>query len=116
MKTSIADALKRLPGPATAQYPEGAPSVAMMAGGTMTLKVFTPSTNADGLDRQQPHDQDELYLIHSGSGQILLGDQHFDAAAGDAFFVSAGVTHRFENFTSDFVTWVVFYGPTGGEK
>ena len=116
MKTSIAEALKRLPGPVTAQYPEGAPSVAMMSGGPMTLKVFTPGSNADGRDRQLPHDQDELYLIHSGTREIIIGEQRFSAAAGDAFFVAAGVVHRFENFGKDFVTWVVFYGPTGGEK
>jgi hypothetical protein len=23
--------------------------------------------------------------------------------------------HRFEDFTEDFATWVVFYGPEGGE-
>jgi hypothetical protein len=24
--------------------------------------------------------------------------------------------HRFEEFTDDFYTWVIFYGPDGGEK
>ncbi len=26
-----------------------------------------------------------------------------------------GAPHHFENFTKDFVTWVVFYGPQVGE-
>jgi len=30
-------------------------------------------------------------------------------------FVEAGVEHRFEDFTDDFETWVVFWGPQGGE-
>jgi len=30
-------------------------------------------------------------------------------------FVPAGVEHRFEHFSEDFSTWVVFYGPRGGE-
>jgi hypothetical protein len=30
-------------------------------------------------------------------------------------FVPAGIEHRFIKFTEDFVTWVVFYGPKGGE-
>ena len=30
-------------------------------------------------------------------------------------FVKAGHEHRFENFTDDFATWVIFYGPDGGE-
>ena len=115
-KTSIGEALLRLPGAPTLQYPEGAPSVAMLQHGSMQLKVFTPATNADGRDRQLPHEQDELYLVHSGSADITIGGEVFAARAGDAFFVAAGAVHRFEHFTPDFVTWVVFYGPTGGEK
>jgi mannose-6-phosphate isomerase-like protein (cupin superfamily) len=112
MKASIAQALKRLPAEATHQYPQGAPFVTMMAGGTMSVEVYAPK----GEDLQQPHRQDELYFIHSGTGEIVINGQRFDAAAGDAFFVAAGVEHRFENFSDDFVTWVVFYGPQDGEQ
>jgi mannose-6-phosphate isomerase-like protein (cupin superfamily) len=111
MKVSIADALKRLPAAPTDKYPAGAPFVTMMAGGTMSVEVFAPKT----ADLQEPHSQDELYFIHSGTGELIINGQRFDAAAGDAFFVAAGVAHRFENFSDDFVTWVVFYGPQGGE-
>jgi mannose-6-phosphate isomerase-like protein (cupin superfamily) len=34
---------------------------------------------------------------------------------GDALFVPAGMKHRFENFSDDFATWIMFYGPEGGE-
>ena len=34
----------------------------------------------------------------------------------DALFVRAGEPHRFEDFSPDFATWVVFYGAKGGEK
>jgi mannose-6-phosphate isomerase-like protein (cupin superfamily) len=112
LKTSIAQALVRLPAATTDKYPQGAPFVTMMANGSMTVEVFAPT----GVDIQQPHAQDELYFIHSGAGHIIINGESFDANAGDAFFVAAGVAHRFENFSSDFVTWVVFYGPQGGEK
>ncbi len=112
MKTSIAQALARLPAAPTDKYPQGAPFVTMLAGGTMSVEVFAPKE----ADLQQPHTQDELYFIHSGTGHIIINGQRFDAAAGDAFFVAAGVAHRFENFSSDFVTWVVFYGPQGEEE
>ena len=112
MKASISQALARLPGPPTSAYPEGAPFVRMMAGGSMTVEVYAPQ----GTDLQQPHAQDELYFIHSGTGQLVINGQRFEAQAGDAFFVAAGVEHRFENFSQDFVTWVVFYGPLGGEQ
>ena len=28
----------------------------------------------------------------------------------------AGVEHRFDDFRKDFATWVLFYGPEGGER
>ena len=115
MKASISDALKRLPGAPAGAYPEGAPFATVMAGGSMRVEVFAPGSNTDGRDRQQPHSQDELYFVHDGDGEIIINDQRFAARAGDAFFVAAGVAHRFENFSKDFVTWVVFYGPQGGE-
>ena len=34
----------------------------------------------------------------------------------DVLFVPAGIEHRFENFTDDFATWVIFYGEKGGEN
>ena len=111
MKVSIDQALARLPAGRTDAYPRGAPFLRMMAGGTMSVEVFAPK----GVDLQQPHAQDELYFIHSGTAQIIINEQRFDAATGDAFFVAAGVVHMFENFSEDFVTWVVFYGPQGGE-
>jgi mannose-6-phosphate isomerase-like protein (cupin superfamily) len=112
VKASISQALARLPAPPTAIYPEGAPFVTVMAGASMSVEVFAPKAT----DRQTPHDQDELYFIHSGRGELVIAGQRFDAAAGDAFFVAAGTAHRFEHFSEDFVTWVVFYGPTGGEQ
>jgi mannose-6-phosphate isomerase-like protein (cupin superfamily) len=111
MKISLSQALKRLPAEPTAAYPQGAPFATMMSGGTMSVEVFAPK----GIDIQQPHKQDELYFIQGGTGRIDINGQKFDAAAGDAFFVAAGVEHRFESFSDDFVTWVVFYGPEGGE-
>lgn len=44
-----------------------------------------------------------------------MGAEEYDVIAGDVLFVAAGVEHRFSNFSEDFVTWVFFYGPQGGE-
>ncbi len=51
----------------------------------------------------------------SGSGEFVSDGQPYTFAPGDVFFVPAGVEHRFTRFTGDFVTWVIFYGPQGGE-
>ena len=105
MKATISQGLKNIPGS------QGERFAMLMAGGSMSVEVYAPQ----GQDLQQPHSQDELYFIHSGRGQLIIGDQVFDCAAGDAFHVAAGVSHRFVDFSNDFVTWAVFYGPQGGE-
>lgn len=68
------------------------------------------------VDLQQPHEQDEIYIIASGSGTFLRGEERVSFERGDLLFVPAGVVHRFEQFTSDFATWVLFFGPKGGSS
>jgi len=53
--------------------------------------------------------------VHAGSATMVIDDQQWPARAGDAFFVAAGAGHRFDDASKDFATWVVFYGPHGGE-
>ena len=103
--------LARLPGPPNALWPQGARSVSAFRHGSMELKLYAPR----GHDPQQPHTQDELYIVHSGDGEFVCDGQRRRFTAGDALFVAAGQVHRFENFSSDFATWVVFWGPPGGE-
>lgn len=83
-----------------------------MRHGTMRVGVYAPV----GDDPQKPHDQDELYIIISGTGTFRKGDETRPFRPGDVIFVEAGVTHRFEDFSTGFETWVVFWGPKGGES
>lgn len=80
--------------------------------GSMAVEWYAPV----GHDPQQPHAQDELYIVVSGSGRFLNGTVTQPFAPGDVLFVPAGVEHRFLDFTDDFGTWVIFYGPSGGEN
>jgi mannose-6-phosphate isomerase-like protein (cupin superfamily) len=111
-KATASELLKQLPGEATTQWPNGVRSVAGLRHGTMTVKLFAPD---GGPDRQSPHLQDEVYFVIAGSGTFVLDGHRHAFEPGTAFFVRAGVIHRFEDFTPDFVTWVVFWGPEGGE-
>ncbi len=83
----------------------------LLRSGTMELGFYKP----DGVDPQQPHDQDEIYIVQRGSGTFVIGDERRPFSQGEALFVPAGAVHRFENFSDDFAAWVVFYGPPGGE-
>ena len=80
--------------------------------GTMRLGMYAPRE----FDPQQPHEQDELYLVVRGSGTFVHGGERIPFGPGDALFVAAGIEHRFEGFSDDFATWVVFWGPKGGER
>lgn len=95
-----------------APIPPGARSAMLMRRGSMTLRFYRPR----GRDPQQPHDQDEIYVVVSGSGVFVCGDDRTAFGPGDALFAPAGAAHRFEDFSDDFATWVVFYGPKGGES
>jgi len=79
--------------------------------GTLEVEFYKP----EGMDQQKPHTRDEIYVVISGSGTFVLNDQRQSFEAGEVIFAAAGVEHRFEDFSSDFATWVFFYGPEGGE-
>ena len=83
-----------------------------MGHGSMTVELYKPL----GHDPQTPHSQDELYFVVSGSGTFFKGGERRPFAPGDVIFVEAGIEHRFEDFSDDFATWVVFWGPQGGER
>ena len=116
MKVSLNELLARLPAAPTGAYPEGTPFARALAHGSMSVELYAPGSNADGRDRQQPHAQDELDVVQRGRATLRIGAQAFNAAPGDVLFVPAGADHCFETFTPDFATWVIFYGPDGGEK
>jgi mannose-6-phosphate isomerase-like protein (cupin superfamily) len=87
------------------------PFEVVLTHGTARIGVYAPR----GSDPQQPHDQDEVYVVARGSGVFLNDNERREFGPGDMLFVPAGVTHRFESFTDDLAVWVVFYGPKGGE-
>jgi len=65
----------------------------------------------DKTDPQTPHRRDEVYIVASGTGTFICDGETALFKAGDFFFVPKGVEHRFENFSDDFSTWVIFFGP-----
>jgi len=80
--------------------------------GSMSVEIYKPNK----IDLQSPHSRDEIYVVATGSGYFVNGNNRKKFEAGEVLFVPAGVVHRFEDFTNDFSTWVFFYGPEGGEN
>lgn len=96
--------------------PGGLPAAQIFEHGTLKLYFYEPR----GEDHQPVHEQDEVYVVVTGYGTFAVGDsaetlERKPFGPGEAIFVPAGAVHRFENFTDDFETWVIMYGPEGGE-
>jgi mannose-6-phosphate isomerase-like protein (cupin superfamily) len=49
-------------------------------------------------DRQQPHADDEVYVVLSGSGVLDVEGESLDLHEGQAAFVPAGADHRFVGY------------------
>lgn len=111
LQATVAQALRQLPGAVTPRYPQGAPFVQMLRHGSLSVELYRPQ----GQDLQTPHTQDELYVVVAGRGEFFCDGQTCEFGPGDCLFVPAGAEHRFSRFDADFITWVIFYGPTGGE-
>ena len=103
---SLADARRKGP------PPPGNLAVPIFSHGSLVVELYTPVGN----DPQRPHARDEVYFVTRGNGFFFDGRQRQPVEAGSFLFVPAGQVHRFEDFSSDFAVWVVFYGPEGGEQ
>ena len=70
---------------------------------------------ADGIDRQQPHTEDEIYHVLAGQAVITVGLDERPVGPGSIVFVAAGVDHRFHDITEELRLFVVF-GPAEGSR
>ncbi len=49
-------------------------------------------------DRQQPHEDDEFYVVLEGTGMLQVEDAEIPVQEGSAVFVHAGADHRFSAY------------------
>jgi mannose-6-phosphate isomerase-like protein (cupin superfamily) len=49
-------------------------------------------------DRQQPHEDDEVYVVLEGSGALEVEGEQTLVGEGEAIFVPAGADHRFVGY------------------
>ncbi|MDQ3994247.1 MAG: cupin domain-containing protein [Actinomycetota bacterium] len=61
-------------------------------------------------DRQQPHEDDEVYVVLQGRGILDLEGERFPAEEGDVLFVPARAEHRFVEYER-LMLLVVFVRP-----
>ena len=67
-----------------------------------------------GADPQSPHDQDEVYYVLRGRGQISVAGETQAVGPGSVVFVANGVEHRFSDITEE-LALLVFFAPAEAE-
>jgi mannose-6-phosphate isomerase-like protein (cupin superfamily) len=72
------------------------------------LSVGTYSIQAGAADGQQPHTEDEIYVVTAGQATFEAGPDHVHVGPGTVLYVPAGEPHRFTAITQDLAVIVVF--------
>jgi mannose-6-phosphate isomerase-like protein (cupin superfamily) len=72
------------------------------------LSLGTYSIPAGGVDDQQPHTEDEVYVVQSGRATLVTDTGTVPVEPGSVVFVPAGETHRFTDITEDLALVVIF--------
>jgi mannose-6-phosphate isomerase-like protein (cupin superfamily) len=70
---------------------------------------------AGATDSQQPHGEDEIYFVVSGTARFSSGTRDTAIKAGDILFVPAQEPHRFHEIT-DSLELLVFFAPPEGTR
>jgi len=79
------------------------------------LSVGTYSIPAGGTDDQEPHTEDEIYVVTSGRATFASGQDRAEVGPGSVIYVPAGEVHRFTDITEDLAA-VVLFAPAEGAK
>jgi mannose-6-phosphate isomerase-like protein (cupin superfamily) len=74
------------------------------------LSVGTYSIPAGGTDSQEPHTEDEIYVVTAGRAVLESGGDRIAVGPGSVIYVPAGEVHRFAEIVEDLAAIVVF-GP-----
>jgi mannose-6-phosphate isomerase-like protein (cupin superfamily) len=61
-------------------------------------------------DPQQPHTEDELYYVVSGTARLLVNTSDVPVESGSLVYVPAHIVHRFHTITET-LTVLVFFAP-----
>jgi quercetin dioxygenase-like cupin family protein len=80
---------------------------------SMSVGLYVLAAGAQ--DPQQPHTEDEVYVVLAGRSAFTAAEEVRDVRPGDVIFVSAGIPHRFHDITEELRVVVVFAPPERGQ-
>ncbi len=58
-------------------------------------------------------EQEEIYFVVSGTGQMCLGEECQELNGGEAVYIPAGVFHQLTNVGDEPLVMIYCYGPAG---
>jgi mannose-6-phosphate isomerase-like protein (cupin superfamily) len=79
------------------------------------LSVGTYSIPVGGIDNQEPHTEDEVYVVLRGRGALATPTATAEVAPGTTIYVPAGEPHRFVDIVEDLVVLVLFAPAEGSQ-
>ena len=59
------------------------------------------------------HEQEEVYFIVEGTGEMCLGEERMNMGAGQAVYIPHGVFHQLTNTGDQPLRMIYCYGPAG---
>lgn len=75
---------------------------------SMSMGLYVLEVGAT--DPQQPHSEDEVYIVTSGKAKIRVADEVHRVEAGSIIYVDANVEHKFFEIEERLET-LVFFAP-----
>jgi len=79
------------------------------------LSVGTYSIPRGGVDDQEPHTEDEIYVVTAGRAVLRAGRDSAPVGPGSVIYVAAGEEHRFTEVTEDLAA-IVLFAPAEGAR
>jgi len=79
------------------------------------LSVGTYSIPRGGSDDQEPHAEDEIYVITAGRATLVAGPASIAVGPGSVVYVPAREEHRFTDLVED-LSALVLFAPAEGSR
>lgn len=94
------------------QLNSGSPYHEFLRVPALSCGIYTVAVGSK--DLQAPHDEDEVYVVIKGKGQLRIGDRVAEAGPGSILYVHATAEHSFFEVQEE-LTVLVFFA-SGGES
>ena len=93
---------------AEAQRRTGEPYLEFLRRDSMSCGLYVLEAGAD--DPQEPHQEDEVYLVLAGRARLDVAGRDHPVGPGSVLFVAGTVPHRFHDITER-LSVLVFFAP-----